>query len=119
MHYSIKLLLATLTLSTAVILRAEENQPPQPPPGMEEVKRPQDKFLQRMVQDLGLSEEQENRIEAIIREEQDAMRALHNSTQDKIKAELTPEQRQKFDELRQHGPRHRGMENRRNIQPER
>jgi Spy/CpxP family protein refolding chaperone len=69
-----------------------------------------DEYLHRMQVQLNLSPDQRQRIEAILRESQQRSRALWESieprmreevkkTRDRIREHLTPEQRQKFEEM--------------------
>jgi Spy/CpxP family protein refolding chaperone len=70
-------------------------------------------FMTRMEQELGLTQEQSQKIDQILRESRDRMRELseqiapqardeHKRTRELIRAELTPEQAAKFEEHFQH-----------------
>lgn len=83
-------------------------------------------FLLRARKELGLSSEQHERIEKIIREGQERSRKLWEgvapemrkelqSVNERIRAELSPEQRRLFEQLLKSAPRAKGAEN--NLQP--
>ena len=84
---------------------AESRRGPLPPQVWQRLE-----FVRRAQRDLGLSAEQRERIEGYVRESQERFRALwepvapaakleFDTLRNRINAELTPEQRQRFDKL--------------------
>ena len=84
---------------------AENRRGPLPPQVWQRLE-----FVRRAQRDLGLSAEQRERIEGHVRESQERFRALwepvapaakleFDTLRDRINAELTPEQRQRFEKL--------------------
>ena len=138
MNLSTKFLLAALALAlcaaVAPLRAADESDTPPPPPdgaapceaGKPRDRGPRGDHLQRMAQELGLTDAQKAKIQALAQEEREAMKALRTEKEQerdatrakakalresfraKIRAELTPEQQTKFDELAQRPPRHDG-----------
>ena len=59
------------------------------------------KRSERLTQQLGLSDEQKTKVEAIFEAQREKAKALHEETDASIKAVLTPEQQTKFDSLKE------------------
>jgi len=128
-----KVILATVVIfSTGVItggLIARKTYAPAPPPevhsttnrpsqGFRPDRRMRRDFIERVSEELDLSPEQRQEVEAVLSESQQRtrklweeispqMRAEFEATQDKIRALLTPEQQQQFETMlqRRHAPR--------------
>lgn len=71
-------------------------------PGSEDHQQPR---IERLTQELQLTDEQKGKVEAIFKEQQDKFKALHEETHNKLGAVLTPEQLTKLDALKK---QHRG-----------
>ena len=57
--------------------------------------------IERLNQELSLTNEQKTKVEAILNEQQQKFKAVREETHASIKAVLTPEQATKFDALRE------------------
>lgn len=109
---------AGVLLALSPALRAEDAKPGQGPrAGMMK-----ERFA-RMAEELKLTDEQKPKVEAVLKEQAEKMRALKDATPDerrtegkalreegakKLKEILTPEQYEKFLKLRESGPQKRG-----------
>ena len=62
--------------------------------------------IERLTQQLNLSDEQKTQVEKIFQEQIEKQRAIHDETQARLKSVLTEEQMAKMDQMRQRG-RHR------------
>lgn len=60
-----------------------------------------DKHMQRMSSELQLTEEQQQELRAVHKEQFGKMKALHEEKQEKVNAILTDEQRGKWQEMRE------------------
>ncbi|MBL1264268.1 hypothetical protein [Candidatus Methylomicrobium oryzae] len=71
--------------------------------------------IERLTQELQLTDQQKNEVEAIFKEQHDKFKALHDETHSKLGTVLTPEQMTKLDELkkqrREHWKHRKGMKN--------
>ena len=65
----------------------------------------------RMAERLGLSEDQKPQVEAILKEQREASKALHQKTRDRLSTVLNADQMQKLEKGQ------RKMKHRRNRQP--
>lgn len=59
------------------------------------------KKIERLDKELGLSEDQKVKIEALFKEQGEKYKAIHRETQSKMKEILTPEQNTKLQEMKQ------------------
>lgn len=59
------------------------------------------KKIERLNKELGLSEDQKVKIEALFKEQGEKHRALHKETQSQLQTILTPEQNTKLEEMKQ------------------
>ena len=57
--------------------------------------------VERMTQELGLSEDQQSKVEAIFNAQKEKMKAIHAETRTSLQSVLTQEQMAKFDEMHQ------------------
>lgn len=57
--------------------------------------------LERLEKRLDLTAEQKPKVEAILREQRQKMRTVHEQTRERLKQVLTPEQAEKFERLRE------------------
>ncbi|MHC5040554.1 MAG: hypothetical protein ACYTHM_24855 [Planctomycetota bacterium] len=111
-------------------LRAEEEPPPGPPPeeGKEKKerkerrdrrdrKRGSEEFFKKLVEELGLNEEQSGKLKEVLRESQKAMqKAMEETNRErtaKVREILTEEQAAKFEELSKRRSRGRSSSGRR------
>lgn len=130
MNFSTKFLLAALALALCAAvapLHADDKSSATPPPPPDDTtpcegrrpheQGPRGERLQHLTHELGLTDAQKAKIQAIAQEEREALKALraegakeraaarakfqalHESFRAKIRAELTPEQQAKFDAL--------------------
>jgi len=117
-----KVILATLVIFAAGFLTGgivmKDRKPPAAPVIRADASPPspviiQERFLERMKHDLNLTEEQTNRLDKIFYESRERTKILMDlinpelqaelrEVREKIRAELTPEQQQKFEELLKH-----------------
>ncbi|MDY7025228.1 MAG: Spy/CpxP family protein refolding chaperone [Pseudomonadota bacterium] len=91
---------ALLTLVTACANAA----PPKgehPPMSPEHAERMIEHRVERMALKLDLSDAQQTQIKAIYDEQHGKMRKLHDETQTRVDAVLSPEQRERHEQLRQ------------------
>jgi Spy/CpxP family protein refolding chaperone len=68
-----------------------------------------DHQLAKMTKDLNLTADQQAQIKPILQEQQHKMRELHRTTDSKIQAVLTDEQKKKMEEMKHHGRRDKDM----------
>ncbi|MDC8445637.1 MAG: hypothetical protein LV471_06865 [Nitrosomonas sp.] len=59
------------------------------------------KKIERLDKELGLSEDQKAKVEALFKEHGDKHKALHQETQSQLQSILTPEQNAKLEEMKQ------------------
>lgn len=59
------------------------------------------KKIERLDKELGLSEDQKAKVEALFKEQGEKHKAIHKETQSRLKAILTPEQNAKLEEMKQ------------------
>ncbi|MBX3640339.1 MAG: hypothetical protein KF888_07490 [Nitrosomonas sp.] len=60
------------------------------------------KKIERLNKELGLSEDQKVKVEALFKEQGEKHRVLHQETRSQLQTILTPEQNTKLEEMKQH-----------------
>lgn len=115
------LLAAAVCLAPAALLAQDDHEGP--PPGEEEPELMSDSFIEKLDTHLKLSDEQRSRIESAVKDSRPALKTkhaelkeLHKKAQaagkdfkdkmfdlkEKIRSTLTNEQKERFDDMRQH-----------------
>ncbi|MEK7656907.1 MAG: Spy/CpxP family protein refolding chaperone [Elusimicrobiota bacterium] len=127
MKRSFSFLFAAMLLLTPALLRAQE-EPDGQPPGEEEPEFLDDSFIEKLDKHLKLSDEQRSRIESAVKDSRPAIKTKHAEMKElrkkmettgkefrermfdlkeKIRSTLTNEQKERFDDMRQHMKRRR------------
>lgn len=94
-----KLIGFMLILTLPLVAVAEMNPPPQPP--ATEMSPPPDshKRVEHLTKELGLTSDQQVKVEAIFNTQREKMKAAHQEAQTALKAVFTPEQQTKFEAI--------------------
>ncbi len=110
---NVKLLVALLAVAVSYAAHAETSTTASPAPAANTAmptatpgvgKHPKNhgKRMDKVAQELGLNEDQKNKMQAIMEEKHQKMKAIHAETNAKLKTVLTPEQYTKFESMRPH-----------------
>jgi Spy/CpxP family protein refolding chaperone len=86
-----KLIGFMLILTLPLVAVAEVNPPPQPPDSH--------KRVEHLTKELGLTSDQQVKVEAIFNTQREKMKAAHEEAQTALKAVFTPEQLTKFEAI--------------------
>lgn len=98
---------SVLVLGVVSTALAGPGMPPSPPDTQTEAgfRKHHEHKMAMMAQELGLTAEQKTKVDAIFEEQRNKFKVVHDETQTRLQAVLTPEQLKKLEAM--HPPRHR------------
>ncbi len=100
------LISSVLAVGMVSVVLADPGMPPSPPDTQTEAgfRKHHEHKMAMMAKELGLTAEQQTKVDAIFEEQRNKFKVVHDETQTRLQAVLTPEQLKKLEAM--HPPRH-------------